>query len=54
MGCKSCKQGEEKPAISKDDAEKLASKIERYATVFFIVLGLFSIYGIYSFIKNFL
>ncbi len=54
MGCKSCKQEQEKPALTKEDAEKLAQKIERYVTFSLVVLGLFAIYGIYSFIKNIL
>jgi hypothetical protein len=54
MGCSSCKQKKEMTPMTKQEVERLSGKIEKGAYVFFIIIVVFAIYGIYSLIASFL
>jgi hypothetical protein len=54
MGCSSCKQKKETAPMTKEEVEKLASKVEKGAYIFFGLIVVFAAYGIYSLITLFL
>jgi len=54
MGCSNCKQKKEMVPPTKESLERLAQKTEKVMYGAFIILSVFAVYGIYSFIKNFL
>ena len=53
MGCSKCKQ-KNSSSLSKVEIEKMVSRYERYIIIFFMFIGGFTMYGIYSLIKNLL
>lgn len=54
MGCSSCKQKKETTPMTKEEVEKLARKVEKGVYVFFGLIVIFAVYGIYSLITSFL
>lgn len=51
MGCSSCKK--EKNLLTKEDVERLSLKVEKGVYIFFGVIILLAIYGIYSLVRLF-
>ena len=54
MGCSNCKQKKEMAPPTKESLERLAQKTEKVMYGAFIIWSVFAVYGIYSFVKNFL
>jgi hypothetical protein len=52
MSCSSCKKEGTNSNMSKEDIERLSRKVEKAVLIFFGVILLFSLYGIYKLVTS--
>jgi hypothetical protein len=52
MSCSSCKKEGTNSNMSKEDVERLSQKVEKGVLIFFGIILIFSLYGIYKLITS--